>query len=568
MRNLVICVFMVQGFLAASLAGAAEWHTAVVDYTYLAGVCNSIVVDSQDKPHIAYTVLKDAVQDILRYASWTGLTWNIYDVCDFDDDYIYYGAGHSVSVALDSQGLPYILYLDYDSLMYARWDGTAWYMGKIDQTVTDNGVNNSIVIDSQGHPHISYDSNEGLKYCYWTGSQWQIQIVDRDILMKSSNSMALDSQGYPHIAYFVGNPYWDLRYAHWNGSEWIIQTIDQEFSTTPVVSLATDPQDNLHISCNFNPKLTYTWWDGTSWMMQIVDNTESSWDYGYIGNSIAMDNQNHPAIAYTKYAPNGNILSYAHWNGSSWDVQQVSTDSEWVQMCNLAFKSDGSPIISYFNYADNTMLKIAWYGDFGEYPNVAITLQDFSARSCDDGSITLDWSVETTEGEQILGYNLYRCLKKPEEEDKSGQSNNMQNWNKVNSELIVGRNPYVYVDNMVESGIHYQYRLEAVLTDESKTVLGSCQATAKLPNSFAITKVYPNPADNYLTCALCVPKTGKINFAIYDLSGRTVLEQDFTALSEGNFDVQLGVGQLSPGLYIIGANQIGIMTTARLVVAR
>jgi len=131
-------------------------------------------------------------------------------------------------------------------------------------------------------------------------------------------------------------------------------------------------------------------------------------------------------------------------------------------------------------------------------------------------------------GEQIAGFNLYR---RDINNNIAAEVSNLGCiWTKVNAGLITGQNPYTYTDSDVEAGVAYEYKLEAVLADDSPEILGTTQATAGLPPaSFAILALYPNPASDMLTCLLALPSAGLVEIALYDLSGRLVLKQRLEA---------------------------------------
>jgi len=184
-----------------------------VDSGSSVGRHNSLAIDSQGRPHIAYY---DGNLKALRYARWTGASWAL-ELVDWTND-----VGRFASLALDAGDRPRIAYLDYDNndLRYAYSDGTQWYRETVDGgSPNDDAVGKyaSLALDSAGRPHIAYyDESFGtLKYARWDGSQWVIEtITDPD---GSSDygvgcSLHLDALDLPHIAYY-DNANADLKYA-------------------------------------------------------------------------------------------------------------------------------------------------------------------------------------------------------------------------------------------------------------------------------------------------------------------------------------------------------------------
>jgi len=252
-------------------------------------------------------------------------------------------------------------------------------------------------------------------------------------------------------------------------------------------------------------------------------------------------------------------FKYAFWDGSSWDITAVDTYGHVGPWSSIALDSSDNPHISYEGYIIDD-LKYARYGD----PRPGIVLEHFSAYP-EGSTISLRWQVQTTPpmagGEQIAGFNLYRRELTTEMSslgDDMGHSLPIDDWLKVNEHLITGENPYTYTDSSVESGVAYEYKLEAVLDSGAET-LGTTQTTAGLPPaSFAILALYPNPASDTLTCLLALPSAGAVELALYDLSGRLVVERRIEVTEPSEMEVFLDVSGLASGVYTIKASLGGV----------
>ncbi len=556
MRYLVaIVLFCTLVSLATGTSSAYDWYITTVDHE--CGANTSIAIDSQDHPNISYPGI--------RFAKWTGTEWDIQIV---DPE-----GGTDTSIALDSQDYPHISYhfshdYSYD-LRYARWTGSEWLI----QTVDSEGYvgsSTSIALDDQGHPHISYrDYGNGyLKYARWTGSEWNIQIVDSEDYIGSYTSIALDSQDYPHISYssYNSDSYdYDLKYARWTGSEWEIQTLDSAYWGCYSPSIALDSQDYSHISYYKETNehecyLCYAKWTGTTWEIQTIG------DYVLEGGStsIALDSQDYPHISH-HVGPYYSALMYTHWTGSVWETYSVDSYGDVGYCTSIALDTSDNPHISYYELASRDLtrdIKYAYYGD-----PLDIDLISFSAHP-EDSAISINWSVQTTEDEHILGFNLYRREMKMEDRVGGGgvradghpplRENETDIWTKINTSLITGENPYTYTDSDVEAGVAYEYKLEAVLADDSPETLGTTQATAGLPPaSFAILALYPNPASDMLTCLLAMPEVGIVDLTLYDLSGRLVLNQPLEATEPSELEAMFDVSALASGIYTLRASYDG-----------
>ena len=191
----------------ASRSGG-NWQIETVDTVGYVLMDTSLALDSADRPHIAYY---DSTGADLKYARWDGAAWQV-ETVDSED------SGAYRSLALDGADRPHISYFDNtnDDLKYARWDGSAWLTETV-ESAGQTGYSNSLAVDADGHPHIIYLNWDStgylLRYAHWDGTQWQIETVV-DGWVEWYPSLALDAAGRPHISYYDGG--WnDLWYAWW-----------------------------------------------------------------------------------------------------------------------------------------------------------------------------------------------------------------------------------------------------------------------------------------------------------------------------------------------------------------
>jgi len=557
--NKTIILLLMGLFCFSGLVFAGTWHIETVDAGGDLGSSNSIALDSAGNPHIAYEGTH-----CLKYAQWNGATWDIQEV-DTSEDWYYH-----ISIALDSADNPHISYYEdigdlNGALRYAYWTGSVWQI----QTISTFGIyiyGTAIALDSSDNPHVSYvehydTDNQFLKYVHWTGSAWETQVVDMIHSIGSECSIALDSSDNPHISYRSRYYSEELKYARWTGTTWQIQSVDTEGDVYPCTSIVLDCSDNPHISyCRFpdiyyDGALKYAHWTGSTWEMEVVDTSG-----GYMGtsNSIALDSSGNPHIAYCD--DSNEDLKYTRWTGSTWEIQSVDTEGSVGWSCSIALDSSDNPHISYYDYSNNN-LKYAWYE-----PTTGTNLLSFTATPQEDSSVLLNWRVETTESEQIAGFNLYRHNVVTESYSSPPQKND-EGWTKVNPSLITGQNPYAYTDSAVEPGKTYEYRLEAVLADESTEILGTASC-APTPPAFAITKVYPNPTSDLLNIGLTLPQAGKVTLELYDLTGRLVVSKDIQAVSAGELTDRLDVRELANGVYTLCATQASLSASEKVVVVR
>lgn len=334
----------------------SAWNIQTVDVAARESV--SLSLDSNDDPHIAYTVYTNndyRSSTNVTYARWNGSAWDIQTL-----DSNYFG---TASLALDSFNNPHISYI-YSTptssyVKHTSWTGSNWNNQTVDTSFTSSFRlgGNSLALDSNNNPHISYsersDLNTTLKYASWTGSNWSIQTIDSEVPSSDfyEASIILDSNNYPHVVYGEGNVIYgtafnnesNVKYAEWNGQSWNIQTVFLNVSSFGNVAL--DSNGYPHFTYLVESSLRYASWDGSTWNTQNVDlNPLISND-----SFLALDSDGNPHISYYKDPRNqsqATSLVYTYWTGSAWNIQTVD------QRTNrgagpIVLDSSGNPHICY-----------------------------------------------------------------------------------------------------------------------------------------------------------------------------------------------------------------------------
>ena len=149
-----------------------------------------------------------------------------------------------------------------------------------------------------------------------------------------------------------------MRYARWDGSDWIITTIGENYAGA-FNSLALDSQDFPHIAyyqaLGSNWNLWYKYWDGSNWHNEVVNQPMGGGWYC----RIALDSQEHPRIAYSDQ--NAYDLDYASpiLVGIE-DEMTTSKDDASVVLTNYPNPFNPTTTISFFTtkFAKNAKVEI------------------------------------------------------------------------------------------------------------------------------------------------------------------------------------------------------------------
>lgn len=197
------------------------WQHTVVDDQADVGLYQSLQLDAEDRPVIAYY---DYTNEILRVATCLdncdspSPSWQLGVVDDGGEEES--DVGMYASLQLDSNERPVIAYYDYDygllqiakCLNDCRSDNPQWeiqYLDGFNEGENDVGAYASLQLDSQDRPVISYhDYDENtIKLatcthdCDEAGSSWHWRKVETADYQGGS-ALRLDSQDRPVISYF------------------------------------------------------------------------------------------------------------------------------------------------------------------------------------------------------------------------------------------------------------------------------------------------------------------------------------------------------------------------------
>ena len=367
------------------------------------GLYTSLTIDQSNNLHVAY--MRNSFYDLL-HAKYSG-SWTIDAPIDTANS-----SGYNSSIAIDSSGNPHVAYQDgsvYD-LKYASWTGTVWNVSQIEGTGYNTGYFPSLVLDANNNANISYHDGWNLKYAKFNGVTWSTSTVDGS---GASNytSIGLDGRGYPNIVY-NSNGSSNLMYAKWNGSAWQLSTIDASAGAAAYNSMTIDANGNPHVAYRAlnagNNCLKYVKYTGTAWTTPVMIANKNVGNY----NAIALDGSGYPHITYwhdNTSAQDDNLM-YAKWNGIVWSTMTVDSYGAVGQYSSIAIDANGVPHISYYDETNAKLKHAKWIGAGLSAPmagNIRGKMQapnSFDAATVNAADINWQW---TNTSSNAHGYRVY-----------------------------------------------------------------------------------------------------------------------------------------------------------------
>lgn len=327
---------------------AQTWTFQDVDF----GAKPAIVVDAQDRPHLAY-MLEETNGGFIKHAMLQDTGFQITLI----DQAYYYGP---LDIAVHSNGhLAIAVHHHNDENEYIYyWDGLFWEALAVASEGHD-GWDNALTFDSEGKLHSSsidpaqFGSELGVEYAYYDGNVWLKESIGAgpasykfatDIQVDTNNvphivfyddfgdklvyankvsgdwknyiaaskggafpSMILDDNGRPHIVYYeqVAENTGRVHYVRYENGSWQSEVVD-ELSDVPisftgarrVTSLAKDSQGNLHLCYGDRQKVNYAIRQNETWTIEEIANYTTSDTLLGAQVSLALDSRDQAHITY------------------------------------------------------------------------------------------------------------------------------------------------------------------------------------------------------------------------------------------------------------------------------
>lgn len=241
------------------LDNTGTWQSTILSHPNHDGWSNSIAFDSQGN---IYTSSADPSNTApiggLELAFFDGVSWTKEILTESTNKI---GSLEGTSIVIDSNDEPHITYSDLDTtlLYYAKRTAGIW---EIDTVTNTGGIYSSLVLDANDEPHIAYYSKIGnttsgmIKYAEKGSGTWVSQTLDNlnNVTIggnpaQAITSLKIDSSNKLHLSYGDKDVH---KYGTLESNGWMIQTIKDVTSLPselgPSTSLALDSNDDPHIA--------------------------------------------------------------------------------------------------------------------------------------------------------------------------------------------------------------------------------------------------------------------------------------------------------------------------------
>jgi hypothetical protein len=200
-----------QGFLHVKHAHLRDgiWMARTIDFDRECGKWNSLVLDPDGHPHVAYSVFPPGE---LKYSVFDGRDWHITLVDSPGKATTHNATGMGVSLATNNKGAYFMSFYespslggdtrDLGSLKIARLLDEKWKIETIDQVSKEQGwaeYVTALEFDKRGFAHISYEDGGALKHAYWDGDRWRVQLLvgaAGETTLYSAMKISLDDRIY------------------------------------------------------------------------------------------------------------------------------------------------------------------------------------------------------------------------------------------------------------------------------------------------------------------------------------------------------------------------------------
>jgi len=338
-----------------------EWSLTEVDSNPKAGYSStSLVVDENDRPHIAY---HDGTDKDLQYTWYDGNSWNKKELESAGD------TGYAVSMALNSNDDPLVAYVD-------NTGGTTTSTLKLynvssDEIFSYNNVYSGALYQPTGFTINDQDAPI-LTYRVENKFEWLEFDSDGNVDGGAGQNLGLTNSYYVAVTSdSLGNQPVAWQSGAGTGATLVYKSdislpssqeivISSDYGPGGFISLTTDHNANPHMIYRVeqDSRLQYSYSTdlGLTWSHEIIETVSN---VPYYSTSIKIDSENNPHIVYSAISENG--FRYAHRNSTGWDITELNGIGDNLNIqgggywLSMDLDSFDSPHISFHDTGSNSL---------------------------------------------------------------------------------------------------------------------------------------------------------------------------------------------------------------------
>jgi hypothetical protein len=322
----------------------------------------SLAIDSNGIPYVAY-------QDGASANKTTVMKFNGSNWVNVGSPGFSAGLALYQSLAIDSSNTIYVAYRDTansNKTTVMKFDGSNWVNVGSPGFSTGSAFYQSLAIDSTGIPYVAYQdgaNSNKTTVMKFDGSNW-VNVGSPGFSAGSADfqSLVIDSTGTPYIAYRDGANSNKTTVMKFDGSNWV-NVGSQGFSAGSAYyqSLAIDSTSTPYVAYQDEAnayKTTVMKFNGSNWVNAGNQGFSAGLsDY----QSLAIDSNDTPYVAYRDGA-NSNKTTVMKFNGSNWiNVGSQGFSAGIAGEQSLAISSTGTPYVAYRDSANSNKTTVMKY---------------------------------------------------------------------------------------------------------------------------------------------------------------------------------------------------------------
>jgi hypothetical protein len=321
------------GFLWYATDASGSWVSRLIDDNGDMGHYSAIALDPNGFVHIAYTQELSREPIACRYATNTG--------GQFETEVIAAGTGLGSfpSIAVNSQGVPFVTYndLQMSEVRIAQRTDSGWASLALEHGRPYNR-SSGVAIDTTDALHVAYRANHGtlhLRYAAGNFDDLTSEIVDDTVTIGDSTSIAVDDADAPHIAYFNADSFETL-YASNSGKGWAIQSLGTGYP----VAIGAASADNVAISIgDFGLYANAT----GVWSKTLIDT-------GYRVNACALAVDTEEVLHVAFFDQTLQFLHYATNASGVWETESLAGPvGDEARFVDIATDTNDAAHISFYD---------------------------------------------------------------------------------------------------------------------------------------------------------------------------------------------------------------------------